>query len=155
MQSVRVLAGAVVGCFVLGGVLVVMPDGDRRPPPSPGPVARAVTAVGSGAPASLPDLVALIGDREAHLRAHPGDVRSWAELGTAYVERGERTAEPRYFPKADAALRTSLKGRPKGNTEAFRGLAALANARHDFRAARGWGRPRWPPRPSGGPPIRR
>ncbi|MGN9816187.1 tetratricopeptide repeat protein [Streptomyces sp. SD11] len=139
MQSVRVLAGAVVGCFVLGGVLVVLPDGDRRPPPSPGPVARAVTAVGSGAPASLPDLVALIGDREAHLRAHPGDVRSWAELGTAYVERGERTAEPRYFPKADAALRTSLKGRPKGNTEAFRGLAALADARHDFRAARGWG----------------
>ncbi|MFH8463969.1 tetratricopeptide repeat protein [Streptomyces sp. NPDC017991] len=135
----RVLAGAVAGCFVLGGVLVVMPDGDRRPPPSPGPVARAVTAVGSGAPASLPDLVALISDREAHLRAHPGDVRSWAELGTAYVERGERTAEPRYFPKADAALRTSLKGRPKGNSEAFRGMAALANARHDFRAARRWG----------------
>ncbi|MGW6012315.1 tetratricopeptide repeat protein [Streptomyces sp. NPDC055210] len=135
----RVLAGAVVGCFVLGGVLVVMPDGDRRPPPAPGPVARAVAAVGSGAPASLPDLVALISDREAHLRAHPGDVRSWAELGTAYVERGERTAEPGFYPKADAALRTSLKGRPKGNTEAFRGMAALANARHDFRAARGWG----------------
>ncbi|PSM43897.1 hypothetical protein C6Y14_08730 [Streptomyces dioscori] len=139
MQSVRVLAGVVVGCFVLGGVLVVMPDADRRPPPSPGPVARAATAVGSGAPASLPDLVALISDREAHLRAHPGDVRSWAELGTAYVERGRRTAEPGFYPKADAALRTSLKGRPKGNTEAFRGMAALAVARHDFRAARGWG----------------
>ncbi|MFE7072961.1 tetratricopeptide repeat protein [Streptomyces sp. NPDC057620] len=135
----RVLAGAVVGCFVLGGVLVAMPDGDRPPPPSPGPVARAATAVGSGAPASLPDLVALISDREAHLRTHPGDVRSWAELGTAYVERGRRTAEPKFYPKADAALRTSLKGRPKGNTEALRGMAALADARHDFRAARGWG----------------
>ncbi|WP_314412002.1 tetratricopeptide repeat protein [Streptomyces sp. DSM 40484] len=135
----RVLVGAVLGCFVLGGVLVVLPDGGRRPPPSPGPMARAVTAVGSGAPASLPDLVALIGDREAHLRAHPGDVRSWAELGTAYVERGRRTAEPGFYPKADAALRTSLKGRPKGNTEAFRGMAVLANTRRDFRAAREWG----------------
>ncbi|MFD9204191.1 hypothetical protein ACFWDP_38755, partial [Streptomyces anthocyanicus] len=128
----RVLAAGVAGCFVLGGVLVVMPDDERRPPPSPGPLARAVTAVGTGAPASLPDLVALISDREAHLRAHPGDVRSWAELGTAYVERGRRTAEPQFYPKADTALRTSLKGRPKGNTEALSGMAALADARHDF-----------------------
>ncbi|MFF3481750.1 tetratricopeptide repeat protein [Streptomyces sp. NPDC002701] len=116
-----------------------MPDKSHRAPPSPGPVARAATAVGAGAPASLPDLVALIRDREAHLRGHPGDARSWAELGAAYVERGERTAEPRYFPKAEAALRTSLKRAPKKNTEALRGLASLANARHDYRAARKWG----------------
>ncbi|MDQ1038351.1 tetratricopeptide (TPR) repeat protein [Streptomyces sp. V3I8] len=135
----RAVAGAVVGCLALGGALVVMPDGDRRPPAAPGPVARAATAVGTGAPASLPDLGALIRDREAHLRAHPGDVRSWAELGAAYVERGGRTAEPRYYPKAEAALRTSIEGRPEGNTEAFRGMAALADARHDFRAARRWG----------------
>lgn len=135
----RVVAGALVGCFVLGGALMAMPDGDRRPAALPGPVARAATAVGVGAPASLPDLVALIGDREAHLRAHPGDVRSWAELGAAYVERGERTAEPRYYQKAEQALRTSLRGKPKRNTEAFGGLAVLANARHDFRTARKWG----------------
>ncbi|BCL30294.1 hypothetical protein GCM10017557_51530 [Streptomyces aurantiacus] len=135
----RVVVGAVVGCFVLGGALMVMPDGDRRPAGLPGPVARAANAVGVGAPASLPDLVALIGEREAHLRAHPGDARSWAELGAAYVERGERTAEPRYYPKAEKALRTSLRARPKRNTEAFGGLAALANARHDFRTARRWG----------------
>jgi len=135
----RALVSAVVGCFGLGGALMVLPDGDHGPPPSPGPVARAATAIGTGAPVSLPDLVALIGDREAHLRAHPGDVRSWAELGSAYVERGERTAEPRYYPKAETALRTSLKAKPKRNTEAFGGLASLANARHDFRAARKWG----------------
>ncbi|MEU9183055.1 tetratricopeptide repeat protein [Streptomyces sp. NPDC048484] len=150
-RELRALAGAVVGCLALGGALMVMPDGGHHRPASPGPVARAVTAVGSGAPASLPDLVALIGDHEAHLRAHPGDVRSWAELGAAYVERGERTAEPRYYPKAEKALLasltslTSLKakgkagGKAKGNTEAFRGLASLANARHDFRTARKWG----------------
>ena len=136
----RTVAGALVGCLALGGALMVMPDPQRRTPPSPGPLARAVTAVGSGVPASLPDLVALIDDREAHLRAHPGDARSWAELGAAYVERGGRTAEPRYYPRAEKALRTSLEKEPSGNVEAFRGLAALANARHEFRTARQWGR---------------
>ncbi|MCX4908339.1 tetratricopeptide repeat protein [Streptomyces sp. NBC_00878] len=133
------LVGAVVGCAVLGGVLVAVPPGPDGPPPAPGPVARAMTAVGAGAPASPPDLHALIGDREAHLRAHPGDVRSWAVLGAAYAERGERTGEARYFPKAEKALRTSLRAKPKGNVEALDALAALANARHDFRTARKWG----------------
>ncbi|MFS8201869.1 tetratricopeptide repeat protein, partial [Streptomyces sp. CWNU-52B] len=134
-----VVAWAVAGCFVLGCVLMALPSGHRGPPAAPGPVARAVSALQVGAPASLPDLVALIRDREAHLRAHPGDVRSWAELGAAYVERGERTAEPGYFPKAEKALGTSLKTRPKGNVEALGGLAALALARHDFHSARKWG----------------
>lgn len=136
----RAPVAAVVGCAVLGGVLMVMPHGRHHgPPPAPGPVARAMTAVGAGAPASLPDLTALIGDRETHLRAHPGDVRSWAVLGAAYAERGGRTGEARYYPKAEQALRTSLKAKPKGNPEALDGLAALAGARHDFRAARTWG----------------
>ncbi|MFD3376275.1 MULTISPECIES: tetratricopeptide repeat protein [unclassified Streptomyces] len=130
---------AVVGCAVLGGVLMVAPPERGGPPPAPGPVARAETAVGAGVPASLPDLVALIGDREAHLRAHPGDVRSWAVLGAAYAERGERTGEARFYPKAEKALRTSLRAKPRKNVEALDGLAALANARHDFRAARKWG----------------
>ena len=136
----RALVGGVLVCAVLGGVLMAVPPRQEGPPPpSPGPVARAMTAVGAGAPASLPDLVALIGDREAHLRAHPGDVRSWAVLGAAYVERGERTGEARDYPKAEKALRTSLKARPRGNVEALGGLSALANARGDFRAARKWG----------------
>ncbi|MFI1212019.1 tetratricopeptide repeat protein [Streptomyces sp. NPDC020802] len=134
-----VLAGALAGCVVLGGALMTMPAGQHRPPPAPGPVARAETAVGAGAPASLPDLDALIGDHEAHLRAHPGDARSWAVLGAAYVQRGERASQARYYPRAEKALRTSLKARPKGNAEALGGLAALANARHDFRTARTWG----------------
>ncbi|GGX97677.1 hypothetical protein GCM10010515_75040 [Streptomyces fructofermentans] len=135
----RALIGAVVGCAVLGGVLMVLPPGRQGPPPAPGPVARAATAVGTGTPASLPDLAALIGDREAHLRAHPGDVESWAVLGAAYVERGERTARPRYYPRAEKALRTSLRARPRGNAQALGGLARLAVARNDFRAARSWG----------------
>ncbi|MFD9329389.1 tetratricopeptide repeat protein [Streptomyces sp. NPDC060065] len=131
---------AAAGCVVLGGVLVLLPSAGRdAAPPAPGPVARAQTAVGAGVPASLPDLAALIGDREAHLRAHPRDDQSWAVLGTAYVEQGRRTATPAYYPKAEQALRTSLKARPKGNVEALDGLAALANARGDFRAGKKWG----------------
>ncbi|WP_405908342.1 MULTISPECIES: tetratricopeptide repeat protein [unclassified Streptomyces] len=134
------LISAAAGCVVLGGVLVLLPSAGRdAAPPAPGPVARAQTAVGAGVPASLPDLAALIGDREAHLRAHPRDDQSWAVLGTAYVEQGRRTATPAYYPKAEQALRTSLKARPKGNVEALDGLAALANARGDFRAGKKWG----------------
>ncbi|MGQ4387915.1 tetratricopeptide repeat protein [Streptomyces sp. SAS_270] len=135
----RALIGVVAGCVVLGGVLVLLPsERHRAVPPAPGPVARAMTAVGAGAPAALPDLAVLIRDREAHLRAHPRDEQSWAVLGTAYVERARRTAAPVYYPKAEKALRTSLRVRPKGNVAALDGLAALANARGDFAAGLKW-----------------
>ncbi|MFF1451579.1 tetratricopeptide repeat protein [Streptomyces sp. NPDC058274] len=136
----RALIGAVAGCAVLGGVLVLLPpDRHRTAPPAPGPVARAVTAVGAGVPVALPDLAALIGDHEAHLRAHPGDGQAWAVLGAAYVEQGRRTATPAYYPRAEKALRTSLEAGPKSNVDALNGLAALANARGDFPAAKKWG----------------
>ncbi|MGW3662873.1 tetratricopeptide repeat protein [Streptomyces sp. NPDC005141] len=138
----RALIGAVAGCAVLGGLLVLLPslgrDGAARP--APGPVARAVTAVGSGVPAALPDLEALIDDHEGHLRAHPRDDRAWAVLGVAYTEQARRTAAAAaYYPKAEKALRTSLRVRPKANAEALDGLAGLAAARRDFRAAKEWG----------------
>lgn len=136
----RVLIGSVAGSVVLGGVLVLLPpDGGDAAPPALGPAGRAMAAVGAGAPAALPDLAALIGEREAHLRAHPRDEQSWAVLGSAYVARGVRTADFANYPKAESALRTSLRTKPQGNPEALTGLAALANARHDFRAARKWG----------------
>ncbi|MGW6733360.1 tetratricopeptide repeat protein [Streptomyces sp. NPDC055013] len=135
----RVLIAAVAGCAVLGGVLVLLPwgqGGSRAPGPAPG--AQALAAVTAGVPAALPDLAVLIDERESHLRAHPEDARSWAVLGAAYVEQGRRTAEPEYYPKAEKALRTSLKVRDP-NAEAMAGMAALANARRDFGAARTWG----------------
>jgi tetratricopeptide (TPR) repeat protein len=58
-------------------------------------------------------------------------------LGAAYVEQGRRTADPAYYPRADRALRTSLRVRG-GGPRALEGLAALANARRDFRAAKRW-----------------
>ncbi len=133
------LIASVAGCAVLGGVLMLLPwerTATRAPGPAPG--AQALTAVTAGVPAALPDLAALIDERTSYLRAHPKDALSWAVLGSAYVEQGRRTADPAYYPRADKALRTSLKVAAKGNTEALGGLAALANARRDFRAARTW-----------------
>lgn len=136
----RVLIASVAGCAVLGGLLALLPwapSGTREAAPAPG--AQALAAVTTGVPAALPDLAALIDENEARLRARPRDATSWAVLGTAYVEQGRRTAEPANYPKAEKALRTSLKVRAKGNAEALDGMAALANARRDFRAARTWG----------------
>lgn len=136
------LVGSLVGCVVLlgGGVLLCLPGGEVRRAPAPAAGAQAGTAVRAGVPAALPDLAALIGERESRVRARPRDARSWTVLGTAYVEQGRRTADIAVlYPKAERALRTSLKVRPKGNAEALEGLATLANARRDFRAALSWG----------------
>ncbi|CAM5743486.1 tetratricopeptide repeat protein [Streptomyces afghaniensis] len=135
----RVVLASVAGCAVLGGVLVLLPWERPAEPAPPSPGALAMAAVNAGVPAALPDLAELIDEREKRLRAHPRDARSWAVLGAAYVEQGRRLADPAYYPRAEKALRTSLRVRPKGNTRALAGLAALANARRDFPAARRWG----------------
>ncbi|WP_189389445.1 tetratricopeptide repeat protein [Streptomyces sp. SDr-06] len=132
---------ALAASVLVGGVLLLMPDaeGPQAPPPAPGPAARALTAVASGAPAAVGDLSALITDRTAWLRGHPTDEAQWAVLGSAYLERGVRGADSSYYPRAEWALRRSLQVRPKGGKESLDaeiGLAALANARHDYAAAR-------------------
>ena len=137
--SRRVLLASVAGCAVLGGVLALLPWGPSvTPAPPPAPGAQALAAVTAGVPAALPDLAALIDEREGRVKAHPEDAASWAVLGAAYVEQGRRTAQPVYYPKAEKALRASLKVRAK-NAAALDGMAALANARRDFVAARTWG----------------
>lgn len=134
--------GTLVGATLVIGVVMLAPGwGEDGPPPAPGPAARAMAAVGAGAPASLPDLTALIHDRENWLGAHPLDGESWAMLGSAYVERGTQLADPTYYSRAESALQRSLEVLPdhEGNVDALVGLAALANARRDFGAARTWG----------------
>ncbi|MFJ4562218.1 tetratricopeptide repeat protein [Streptomyces caelestis] len=139
LRTRRVVLACVAGCAVLGGVLVLLPWERPAEPAPPSPGALAMAAVTAGVPAALPDLAELIDEREKRLRTHPRDARSWAVLGAAYVERARRLADPAYYPRAEKALRTSLKVRPERNTWALAGLAALANARRDFPAARRWG----------------
>ncbi|MET7455174.1 tetratricopeptide repeat protein [Streptomyces sp. NPDC005574] len=136
----RVLLISVAACAVLvGGLLLPWGPADR-PSPAPAPGAQALTAVTGGVPAALPGLAELIREREARVRARPKDARSWAVLGAAYVEQGRRTADAAaWYPRAERALRTSLKVRARDNAEALEGLAALANARRDFPAALAWG----------------
>ncbi|MFI9468774.1 tetratricopeptide repeat protein [Streptomyces sp. NPDC052492] len=133
----RVLLASAAGGTALAGVLVTLPWGGQAPP-GPTPQERALAAVTSGVPAALPDLEALVRDRERRVRERPRNARAWAELGAARVEQGRRLADPRYWPRAEKALRTSLDVR-KDNAPALRAMAALANARRDHAGARTWG----------------
>ncbi|MFF9685983.1 hypothetical protein [Streptomyces sp. NPDC014623] len=138
----RAVFGAVAGAVLVSGAVIAVPDGaEKAGPPAPGPVARAEAAAAAGSPASLSDLTALIGDRQKWVEAHPADAPSWAVLGSAYVEWGRRSADTAYYTRAEQALRRSLAAQPgeRGNTEAWVGLGALANARNDFLAAKKWG----------------
>ncbi|HWU09063.1 MAG TPA: tetratricopeptide repeat protein [Streptomyces sp.] len=138
----RAAFGTVAAAVLVAGAVIAVPDGaEEAEPPAPGPVARAEAAAAAGSPASLSDLTALIGDRQKWVETHPADAPSWAVLGSAYVEWGRRSADTAYYPRAEQALRRSLAAQPgeRGNTEAWVGLGALANARNDFLAAKKWG----------------
>jgi tetratricopeptide (TPR) repeat protein len=105
----------------------------------PSPNAEAAHAAGTVAHATAAradQLAEGIARAQSHLREVPGDYVAWAALGSAYTERARVTADPTYYPKADGALRRSLKLRPSGNPAALVGLGALANARHEFATAR-------------------
>ncbi|MYT76315.1 Tetratricopeptide (TPR) repeat [Streptomyces sp. MnatMP-M77] len=136
----RAAFGAVAAGVLLAGALVAV-DGEGDGPKEPGPVERAEAAATAGSPASLSDLTALIGDRQKWVESHPEDAPSLATLGAAYVEWGRRSADSTYYARAEEALKRSLAARAgeRGNGEAWIGLAALANARHDFLAAKRWG----------------
>ncbi|MFJ1844736.1 hypothetical protein [Streptomyces sp. NPDC088146] len=139
----RAAMGVVAGAVLVTGAVVAVPEEgeESAPPPAPGPVSRALKAADMGYPASLSDLTALIGDRQQWVGTHPADAKSWALLGTAYAEWGQRSADEVYFGRAEGALKRSLNVEPgeSGNTAAWVGLATLANARRDFAVAKKWG----------------
>lgn len=86
-------------------------------------------------PSLLAQNVAALQNR---LQRVPGDHSGWAQLGGSYVELARVTADPAYYAKAQGALDRSLQLKPSGNGAAMLGMGALANARHDFTAARDW-----------------
>jgi tetratricopeptide (TPR) repeat protein len=91
--------------------------------------------------ASGPPVVVRPGDVDAlqrRLRQVPNDDAAWAMLGLGYIERAKATANPELYPKAEGALRRSLELQEADNYVAAAGMAALANARHDFAAGRDW-----------------
>ena len=96
----------------------------------PGPAGRRAE------PATAPGGIARY---QQTLRDSPGDYRTWANLGAAYVQQARTTVDPTYYPKAEGALRRSLALNPADDYRAMIGMAALANARHDFAGAARWG----------------
>jgi len=86
--------------------------------------------------AAVDPLSQAIDAAQERLRRNPEDAATWARLGSAYVEQARITADPSYYERAQGALDRSMALQPDGNADALIGLGALANARHDFAAAR-------------------
>ncbi len=72
---------------------------------------------------------------QTHLRAQPKDSGTWAALGLAYVAQARLTADPTYYPKAEAAVARSFEEKPTDNADAEGVAGALKAARHDFSGA--------------------
>jgi tetratricopeptide (TPR) repeat protein len=90
---------------------------------------------GTESVASPDPLTAAIDTAQQRLTDVPGDWRTWAAVGAAYVEQARITGDPSYYAKAEGALDRSLELRADDNDAALTGQGALANARHDFAAA--------------------
>ncbi|WP_433888479.1 tetratricopeptide repeat protein [Streptomyces sp. CA-111067] len=121
-----------VGLFLAGGIGL-----------APWPVTGADHAAGSpggtGAPAADP-LAQDITGVQAHLRQDPHDAVALGTLGLDYVQQAKNTADPTYYPKAEAVLKQSLAVDATDNFTAMGGMAALEAGRHDFAQALVWSR---------------
>ncbi|MEU8922480.1 tetratricopeptide repeat protein [Kitasatospora sp. NPDC048545] len=118
-----------VGLFLAGG-LGPAPQGDGT--------RAASEQAGTGRDATGTGLDADIRGLQEHLRTVPSDALAMASLGLAYVQQAKITADPSYYPKAEAVLTRSLETDPAENFTAMAGMAALDAARHDFTAALDW-----------------
>ena len=136
-------AAVVIGAAL--AMLVVAAALNLRSDPIEDPGDRAVAAAPSSATllrAAAPtgSLAASISTLQDRLHALPQDWRGFASLGLAYVAEARATADPSWYPKAEAALRESLRLHAGDNADALLGLGALELARHDFTAALEHGR---------------
>jgi tetratricopeptide (TPR) repeat protein len=124
-----------VAAFLVAGVGLIRGVGaDATSSPS-----RADASVLAGPVVASGTLEQAIASLQGHLRAAPSDWNGFASLGLAYVQEARITADPSYYPKAEAALRRSLSVNTADNHVAAIGMAALASARHDFAGALRWG----------------
>ncbi|GAA5022905.1 tetratricopeptide repeat protein [Kitasatospora paranensis] len=124
--SAAVTAVLGVGLFLAGGLGLAPPSGPSGPTDG-----AADLSAGPAVPADIRGL-------QERLRATPDDAEALGSLGLAYVQQARTTADPSFYPKAEAALTRSLTAQPADNATATAGMAALAAARHDFAAALDW-----------------
>jgi tetratricopeptide (TPR) repeat protein len=135
LGRIGIAAMLAVALFLAGGVALTRGADDpaaTAAPAAPG----AASLLAPGAAGSLEGTIAAL---QSRLKVLPDDGRSYASLGLAYVQQARVTADPGYYPRAEAALRRSLDLQPQDNVAAMVGMASLTAARHDFTAALGWG----------------
>ncbi|HEX4698285.1 MAG TPA: tetratricopeptide repeat protein [Actinomycetes bacterium] len=82
-------------------------------------------------PAAIADASSLVSTLQARLEVTPKDQRSWSQLALAYAEQGRITADPTYYPKAQAAIARAAHLAP-GDSVMLAARATLQAARHDF-----------------------
>ncbi|MFJ4921668.1 tetratricopeptide repeat protein [Streptomyces sp. NPDC088725] len=134
LLSAAVATALGAGLFLAGGLgLAPWPAGrsDRHeaPPTEQGAHATGADPLSTG-------ITAL----QAHLRQTPTDAVALGTLGLNYVQQAKSTADPTYYPKAEAVLKRSLAVEPADNFTAMGGMAALEAGRHRFGQARDWAR---------------
>jgi tetratricopeptide (TPR) repeat protein len=125
-----------VALLVAGAVVFVRGSGDALDPATRHPSSSALLLPTPNA-GSLEGAIASLQQR---LREIPDDSRGFAQLGLAYVAQARVTADPSWYPKAEAVLRRSLRLQPDENIDGALGIGALDLARHDFAAALRQGR---------------
>ncbi|WP_328581311.1 tetratricopeptide repeat protein [Streptomyces sp. NBC_00370] len=123
-----------VGLFVAGGIGLAPRDAGRH---GSGISPRTEAA---GPATGADPLSAGITTLQNHLRHTPTDAVGLATLGLDYVQQAKTTADPTYYPKAEAALKRSLKLAPADNFTAMGGMGALEAGRHRFSQALDWAR---------------
>jgi tetratricopeptide (TPR) repeat protein len=130
---------AVAGAFVAAGLFLSGALAPLRSTPSEAVSPAPSTASGAFLTPSQsnPDQIATLA---ARLEARPDDAATAAALGHAYLREARDAAAPSLLPLAEHSLERSLQVQPDGNFNAYTGMAALANARHDFRGSVTWSR---------------
>ncbi|MGI3204630.1 tetratricopeptide repeat protein [Streptomyces sp. GLT-R25] len=99
-----------------------------------------------GSPADRPDAlppprsVDQVEAARAAVRDRPRDALAWSQLGQTETEQARTTLDAAQLDRAEKAFGRSLALRPKDNYDAVAGSGTLANARHEFTAARQFGR---------------
>lgn len=100
---------------------------------------RTAVAIAAAA-ATFLGSAALVPSRGDRLDRAVVDAQAEAEAGLAFVRRARDEADPAQLTRAEHALERSLDAQPRDNLQAFVGMAALANARHDFSGSVEWSR---------------